>query len=405
MLYHLHETQHAVAQPLRLAAQTGQLFFRSPFNPLANSPFGRSMAAACEILDYTLKRREQPKFGIESVLIDGEVVGITEQAVLTNSFCTLTRFVRDTTRNDPKLLVVAPLSGHFATLLRGTVAALLPNFDVYITEWHDARDVALSEGGFGFDDYVDEVIAFLQHLGSGAHVMAVCQPSVPVLAAIALMSADDDPATPNSMVLMGGPVDTRINPTAVSTFAQSHSIDWFKANVITHVPFPYSGVQRCVYPGFIQLSGFMAMNLDRHLDANRKYFNHLVEGDNESAEAHRTFYDEYLAVMDLPAEYYLETVELVFQTHALPKGELHVRGRHVDLSAIRNTALMTIEGEKDDISGLGQTRAAQDLCANIPDDNRLHHEQAATGHYGIFNGRRWREEICPAATAFMYRHQ
>ena len=404
MLYHLHETQHAAAQPLRLAAQSGQLFFRNPLNPLSHSAFGRSMAAACEIVDYTLKRRERPDFGFESIEIDGRQVAVSEDVILDLPFCHLKHFRRDSGRDDPRVLVVAPLSGHYATLLRGTVAALLPNHDVYITDWLDARDVPVSEGGFDLDDYVEDVRGILGHLGSGTHVMAVCQPSVPVLAAVSLMSADNDPATPKSMILMGGPIDTRVNPTAINRVAESRPIEWFERSVIARVPLPYAGVMRRVYPGFIQLTGFMTMNMERHLNAHLKLYDHLIEGDGDSAAAHRKFYDEYLAVMDLPAEFYLQTVKTVFQEHALPKGEMTVRGAPVDPSAITRTALMTIEGELDDISGLGQTRAAHDLCTGIPRAARVHRQQSQAGHYGIFNGRRWRNKICPAVAEFIRAH-
>jgi poly(3-hydroxybutyrate) depolymerase len=293
------------------------------------------------------------------------------------------------------------MSGHYATLLRGTVEAFLPNHDVYITDWIDARMVPLADGRFDLDDYIDYIISILHFLGGDCHVIAVCQPSVPVLAATALMEANGDNYAPRSIVLMGGPIDTRHSPTVVNTLAEQRGLDWFRRNVISKVPFPYLGVARDVYPGFLQLHGFVSMNLDRHLDAHRDLFYHLVEGDGDSAQKHREFYDEYLAVMDLTAEYYLQTVETVFVRHALPKGEMTHRGRPINPSEIRNAALLTIEGEHDDISGLGQTEAAHRLCVNIPPERRAHYLQLGVGHYGVFNGSRFRAEVAPRIADFM----
>jgi len=313
-------------------------------------------------------------------------------------------FDRPPRRPQPQLLLVAPLSGHYATLLRGTVEAFLPNHDVYITEWRNARQVPLAAGRFDLDDYIDYVISILHRLGGDTHVVAVCQPSVPVLAAVALMEADGDPNAPLSMVLMGGPIDTRINPNAVNKLAESRGLDWFRRNVITKVPFPHPGFMRDVYPGFLQLHGFVSMNLDRHLEAHRNLFLNLVKGDGDSAQKHREFYDEYLAVMDLTAEFYLQTVDTVFIRHALPKGEMTHRGRKVDPAAITRVALMTIEGENDDISALGQTEAAQRLCANIPAGRKVHYMQPGVGHYGVFNGSRFRAEIAPRIADFVLSH-
>jgi poly(3-hydroxybutyrate) depolymerase len=298
-------------------------------------------------------------------------------------------------------LMVAPMSGHYATLLRGTVEAFLPKHDVYITDWVDARMVPLAEGGFDLDDYIDYLISILHYLGGDTHVIAVCQPSVPVLAAVSLMEARNDPYAPVSMVLMGGPIDTRVNPTAVSTLAEQRGLDWFRRNVISKVPFPNPGMMRDVYPGFLQISGFMSMNLDRHVGAYHDMFMHLVRGDGDSAQKHREFYDEYLAVMDLAAEFYLQTVETVFIKHALPKGEMMHRRTPVDPSNIRNVALLTVEGAKDDISGLGQTEAAHRLCTGIPADRKAHYLQHGVGHYGVFNGSRFRAEIAPRIADFI----
>ena len=323
-------------------------------------------------------------------------------------FCNLIHFERalpDHYRQHPKLLIVAPMSGHYATLLRGTVEAFLPNHDVYITDWVDARMVPLALGAFDLDDYIDYLISILHYLGGDTNMVAVCQPSVPVLAAVSLMEARNDPYSPNTMALMGGPIDTRVNPTAVNTLAEQRGIEWFRRNVIAQVPFPNPGMMRDVYPGFLQLSGFMSMNLDRHLGAHREMFGHLVRGDGDSAQKHREFYDEYLAVMDLAAEFYLQTVDTVFVRHALPKGEMMHRQTPVDPSCIRTTALLTVEGEKDDISGVGQTEAAHRLCTGIPAERKAHHLQLGVGHYGVFNGSRFRSEIAPRIADFISSNQ
>ncbi len=298
-------------------------------------------------------------------------------------------------------MIVAPLSGHYATLLRGTVETFLPNHDVYVTDWRNARSVPLADGRFDLDDYIDYLISILHHLGAETHVIAVCQPSVPVVAAAALMEADHDPCAPRSMVLMGGPIDTRINPNAVNRLAISRGLDWFRRHVITKVPFPHPGVMREVYPGFLQLHGFVSMNLERHIEAHYELFLHLVQGDGNSAQKHREFYDEYLAVMDLAAEFYLQTVDTVFIRHALPKGEMTHRGRPVEPAAIKRVALMTVEGENDDISAVGQTEAAHKLCINIPNERKAHHLQPGVGHYGVFNGSRFRAEIAPRIADFV----
>lgn len=396
MLYHLYEIQHAMLAPARLAADIGQQVLKHPLNFWANTPAGRTLGASLALFEQTTRRYGKPKFGFETVEIAGDSYPIEERIVLRKDFCQLKHFHRaGYAGKDPKLLIVAPLSGHYATLLRGTVAEMLPDHEVYITDWRDARNVPLWIGAFDFDDYVDYVVEFLNFLGPDTHVMAVCQPAVPVAAATALMSADRHPCRPATLTLMGGPIDTRVNPTAVNHFATSRSLDWFERNVIVTVPPPHMGFMRRVYPGFLQLAGFMAMNLDRHMDAHWEMFQHLVEGDEESAEAKQAFYDEYRAVMDLPAEYYLETIQKVFLEFHLPRGLLDVRGRRVDLGAVTDVPVFTVEGERDDISGVGQTRAIHDLCVNLPAELKRHHEQKGVGHYGIFNGGKWRRFIAP----------
>jgi poly(3-hydroxybutyrate) depolymerase len=339
--------------------------------------------------------------------VDGRTVPVAERVVWKKPFSSLIHFDRALPKRrapDPKVLIVAPLSGHYATLLRGTVQAMLPAHDVYITDWQDARMVPLSEGRFDLDDYIDYVIEMLRHLGPGSHAIAVCQPSVPVLAAVALMSEDGDPALPATMTLMGGPIDTRMTPTAVNRLAKARGTEWFRRNTIMKVPFPHPGFMRDVYPGFLQLSGFMAMNFDRHVTAHHEFFHHLVDGDGDSAEKHREFYDEYLAVMDLTAEFYLQTVDTVFVRHALPKGQMTHRGRPVRPEAIRRAALLTIEGERDDVSGVGQTKAAHALCTNLSNDRNQHYLADGVGHYGVFNGSRFRKDIQPRIAEFIRKH-
>jgi poly(3-hydroxybutyrate) depolymerase len=402
--YHAYEAVHMMVGPARGFSDAMHLAFRNPANPLTYTPFGRSMAASCELFERTTRRYGKPVFDLPETTINGVKVAVEERVVWERPFCKLVYFDRRIERRrkpQPKVLLVAPMSGHYATLLRGTVEAFLPGHEVYITDWVDARLVPMSAGRFDLDDYIDYVIGMLQTLGPDTHVMAVCQPSVPVLAAIARMEAEGDPCAPRSMTLMGGPIDTRRSPTEVNKLAMDRGIDWFKANCITRVPFPHPGCFREVYPGFLQLSGFMAMNLDRHVTAHYDMFKHLIRGDGDSAEKHRDFYDEYLAVMDLTAEFYLQTVETVFVEHALPKGTMMHRDKPVDLTAIRRVALMTVEGENDDISGVGQTQAAHDLCVNIPDHMRVHYLQKAVGHYGVFNGSRFRSEIAPRISDFM----
>jgi poly(3-hydroxybutyrate) depolymerase len=404
--YQAYEMAHLAVAPARALSDATRLLFKNPMNPLTHTPFGRNMAAGAELFERLTRRYGKPAFDLPVTYIEGREVPITEEIVWQKPYCQVVRFARDSGRKDPRLLIVAPMSGHYATLLRGTVEAFLPHFDVYITDWKDARMVPLAAGSFNLDDYIDYLIEICQQLsagapGAGLHTLGVCQPSVPLIAATALMSAHGDPSVPASMTLMGGPIDTRRSPTAVNTLAQERGTNWFRRNCIQTVPFPYPGVGREVYPGFLQLSGFMAMNLDRHVNAHVDMFNHLVEGDGDSAEKHRDFYDEYMAVMDLDADYYMQTIETVFVQHYLPKGEMKHRGELVDLTAIRKTGLMTVEGEKDDISGVGQTLAAQELCINIPPQMKVHHLQTSVGHYGVFNGSRYRKEIAPRICQFI----
>jgi poly(3-hydroxybutyrate) depolymerase len=408
-LYWMYEWTHAALDPSRAMADATRLYFKNPLNPLSHTQFGRTMAASAEIYERAVRRYAKPEWGIESTLAGGERVPVEIRTVWQRPFCNLLhferRFERPLRHPQPKALIVAPMSGHFATLLRGTVEAFLPNHEVYITEWVDARMVPLAKGRFDLDDYVDYVIAMLHKLGGDCHIIAVCQPSVPVLAAVARMESERDPNVPHSMTLMGGPIDTRSNPTGVNKLAEERGIDWFRSHVIAKVPFPHPGVAREVYPGFLQLTGFVSMNFDRHLDAHRKMFQHLVTGDGDSAQKHREFYDEYLAVMDLTAEFYLQTVESVFVRHDLPNGTMTHRGKPVDPSSIRRVAMLTVEGEHDDISGLGQTEAAHRLTPNLPDDMKAHYMQRSVGHYGVFNGSRFRAEIAPRIADFIRTHQ
>ncbi len=408
MLYQWFELGHAAVKPARAAADAGKIFFNNPFNPLTHTSVGRHAAAACEVFERTTRRYEKPTFDIPTTDVDGMSVNVTEEVVWQRPFCRLLHFKRDLNEaragKDPRILLVAPMSGHFATLLRGTVEALLPDHEVYITDWIDARNVPVAAGGFDLDDYIIYMQDMFRHFGGDVHVFAVCQPSVPVLAAVALMEQEGDPHVPISMVLAGGPIDTRINPTEVNKLAQNKGTDWFRSNVITSVPWPSLGFGRPVYPGFLQLTGFMTMNLDRHMKAHKDLFYHLVRGDGDSAEKHRDFYDEYLAVMDLTSEFYIQTIDQVFVRHLFAKGEMYHRNRRIDLSAIRRVALMTVEGEKDDITGVGQCAAALNLCSNIPAGAKVHYECPGVGHYGIFNGSRFRSDIAPRIARFVRQH-
>ncbi len=401
ILYTAIEMGRAQLSPMRMMLKSAGEWTDSPFNPFSHTAAARSFAATYELADRMTRHYPKPVFDIQTIMVEGKEVAVSEESLWSKPLCNLLHFRKEGVKPQPKLLIVAPMSGHYSTLLRGTVANTLPFFDVYITDWVNARDVPLSVGKFDLDDFINYTIDIMEYLGEGVNVMAVCQPAVPVLAATAIMSAIHHPATPASMILIGGPIDTRESPTEVNNFAARRSMNWFESNVITRVPMNYAGFMRPVYPGFIQLAGFMAMNMQRHVGEHMKLFTHLVVGDGESAEAHRKFYNEYLAVMDLPAEFYLQTIQTVFKSHALPRGMMYSEGRHIDLAAISNTALMVIEGELDDISGVGQTKAALHLCHNIPTEKKHYHLQEHVGHYGIFNGRRFREHIVPAIARFV----
>ncbi|MGI9401154.1 MAG: polyhydroxyalkanoate depolymerase [Rhizobiaceae bacterium] len=407
MHYKFYEMSHAALAPWRAVADATRLLYSHPLNPVSHMSIGKHVAASAELFERTTRRYGKPEFGIDETSVNGVPVPVHEKVVWQKPFCNLLHFERSlppSAQSGPKILIVAPMSGHYATLLRGTVETMSQYGDCYITDWVDARMVPVSEGSFDLDDYIDYIISMLHHLGPSTHVVAVCQPSVPVLAAVAVMEKRGDPLVPASMTLMGGPIDTRENPTAVNTMVEHKDLSWFRDNVVMPVPFPHPGFMRDVYPGFLQLSGFMSMNLDRHIAAHQNYFNHLVEGDGDSADKHREFYDEYLAVMDLDADFYLQTVDTVFIRHSLPKGEMMHRDELVDCSRITNTALLTVEGENDDISGIGQTRAAHKLCSSLSDDKRVHYMQPKVGHYGVFNGSRFRSEIAPRIVDFMTTH-
>jgi poly(3-hydroxybutyrate) depolymerase len=408
LLYHWYVAGHAAVKPARAAADGARMFFRNPLNPLTHTPVGRSAAAACEVFERTTRRYDKPIFGIATTQVDGATVAVTEETVWQRPFCKLVRFSKTEpqtgpARDQPKLLLVAPMSGHYATLLRGTVETFLPDHDVYITDWQNARDVPAAAGAFDLDDYIDTICDIFRHFRGDVSVFAVCQPSVPVLAAIAAMEAAGDPNVPYALMLAGGPVDTRRSPTAVNRLAEEKGTDWFQNNVISTVPWPAQGYGRKVYPGFLQLTGFMTMNLDRHVNAHKDLFVHLVQGDGDGAEKHREFYDEYLAVMDLTAEFYMQTIQSVFVEHHLPRGIMRYRGKRIDLTAIKRVALMTVEGQNDDITGKGQCSAALELCSSIPAANKMHYECPKVGHYGVFNGSRFRTEIAPRMGEFLRR--
>ncbi|MDX1580037.1 MAG: polyhydroxyalkanoate depolymerase [Alphaproteobacteria bacterium] len=405
MLYHVHEIGRATLEPVRIAATVGEMVFSNTYNPWSYTWAGKAIAAGCQVFESITRHYEKPKFGLNDTIIDGRRVKVEVEIVGRKSFCQLKHFKRAEERpDDPKLLIVAPLSGHFATLLRGTVETLLPDHDIYITDWRDAREVPIFEGHFDLDDYIDYIIDYLRMLGPNTHIMAVCQPAVPVLAAVSLMAENDEPCQPSSMILMGGPIDTRKSPTVPNNLATEHSYDWFENTLIARVPPTAPGFGRRVYPGFLQLTGFVSMNLDRHMDSHFQLFNHLIEGDGDSVEKHREFYEEYNAVMDLTAEFYLQTIKTVFQDHALPKGEMMHRDRLVKPSAIKKTAVLTVEGEKDDITGPGQTQATHELCSGLPDHLHKDYVQPGVGHYGVFNGRRWHNEIAPVVREFIREH-
>jgi poly(3-hydroxybutyrate) depolymerase len=404
MLYDAYEMQRSLLAGASTLANIGAGWLNNPANPFAYSHMGPIVASALDVFAHAAAPRGKPEFGIDSVLVEGKAVAVHEEIVLRKPFGQLKHFRKEGAPAGPKLLMVAPMSGHYATLLRGTVARMVPGHDVYITDWRDAKLVPLEDGRFDLDDYIDYLVAFLEHVGPGAHMLAVCQPSVPAFAAAALMSADRNPCRPRTLTMMGGPIDTRRAPTEVNIVATQRPYAWFEHNVIATVPYLYPGAGRQVYPGFLQLAGFMAMNLGDHLTSHWEMFKHLVQGDDDSADASKDFYDEYRSVCDMTAEFYLQTVDAVFQRHLLPKGELLHRGRRVDPAAIRDTALLAIEGERDDISGIGQTRAALDIATGLPAKLKRYHLAKGVGHYGIFHGGKWRSRIAPALEAWIAAH-
>ena len=413
MLYALHETAYRTAAPLRVAAEFAREFWRSPFNPASASGFGRALSASADVTANLTRRYFRPAWGIDDVVVNGVLIPVRRETVWRSPWVRLRRFARDpealaaagAATESPAVLVVAPLSGHYATLLRGTVRTFLQDHDVYVTDWANARDVSLIEGRFDLHDYIDTLIDILGEIGRRAHVVAVCQPGPPALAAASLMAETDDPLRPASLTLMGSPIDARLSPTVTNQLAEKRPFTWFQSNMIHTVPPPYTGTLRRVYPGFVQLYSFMSMNAEAHQSAHWRYFADLVKGDGDSAEKHREFYDEYLSVLDLSEEFYLQTVDEVFQRYLLPKGELEHRGRPVRLDAITDVALMSVEGENDDISGVGQTQAAHGLCPNLPAEWRELYVQPGVGHYGVFNGRRFNEEIYPRIRDFIGRRE
>jgi poly(3-hydroxybutyrate) depolymerase len=409
MLYSLHEAAYNAATPVRLAANAARDFWGSPFNPASGSKFGRTMFASAEMLSSLTRRYGRPEWGIASVTVKQRPVAVREEVVWSTPWVKLRRFSREpidlrrarAPLAAAPLLIVAPLSGHYATLLRGTVETFLQDFDVYVTDWSNARDVPIIEGRFDFHDYIDQVTDILRHIGERAHVVAVCQPGPPVLAAAALLAEDKNPNRPASVTLLGSPIDARLAPTQTNRLAEDKPFSWFQQAMIYTVPAPYPGMLRRVYPGFVQLYSFISMNAEKHQEAHQRYFENLVSGDGDSAEKHRDFYDEYLSVLDLTEEFYLQTIDVVFQRYLLPKGELSHGGRPVNLKAITDVAVMSVEGENDDISGVGQTQAVHALLPNLPDALHELYVQPRVGHYGVFNGRRFTDEIYPRIRNFI----
>jgi poly(3-hydroxybutyrate) depolymerase len=413
MLYSLYELGHLSVAPLRIAAMMQSSMLRSPLNPVADTEIARTAAAASELFESVTRRYRKPAWNLPTTQVNGVEVKVTPRSAWSTPWCDMIHFDRDAAalesargkRVDPTVLLVAPMSGHYATLLRGTVEAFLPEHEVYVTDWADARMTPVLAGRFDLNDYIDHVMGMLRALGPQTHVVAVCQPGPAVLAAVALMAQENDPCAPATMTIMGSPIDARRSPTVPNKLAEERDIEWFKKNMIHSVPALYPGAFRRVYPGFLQLASFMGMNLSRHVDAHYAYFQNLVKGDGDSAEKHRDFYDEYLAVMDLTEEFYIQTLVEVFQDYSLAKGEMIHRGERVDPAAITKTALLTVEGENDDISGIGQTQAAHDLCVNIPEPMRSDYIQPGVGHYGVFSGRRFRTDVYPRMRDFMRAHQ
>ena len=410
MLYQIYETQRALMSPFSEFASASAKLYDHPLSPFAHTPLAQRVSASFDLLHRLAKDYEKPQFNITAANVEGVEVAVQEQVALNKPFCRLLRFKRftdnpralDTMKLQPTVLVVAPLSGHHSTLLRDTVKSLLHDHKVFITDWTDARMVSTEVGPFHLDDYVEYVQEFIRHCGAQVHVISVCQPTVPVLAAVSLMASRGE-KTPLTMTMMGGPIDARNSPTAVNNLATNKSHAWFEANVIFRVPPNFPGAGRRVYPGFLQHTGFVAMNPDRHLKSHYDYFLDLIRGDDSNADSHRQFYDEYNAVLDMPAEYYLDTIKTVFQDFALVNGTWEVKGELVRPQDIRHTALLTIEGELDDISGAGQTRAAHGLCSGIPQNRAFHFDALGAGHYGIFSGRRWRDTVYPKVRGFIQR--
>ena len=404
MLYDAYEMQRSLLAGASTLANIGAGWLQNPANPFAYHGVSPIVASALDVFAHAAAPRGKPEFGFETVQVEGREVVVHEEVALRLPFGQLKHFRREGVEGGPKLLIVAPMSGHYATLLRGTVERMLPRHDVYITDWRDAKLVPLDLGRFDLDDYIDYLIAFLDHIGPGAHMLAVCQPSVPAYAAAAVMSRDKHPARPRTLAMMGGPIDTREAPTAVNTVATQRPHAWFQNNVIATVPFTYPGAGRRVYPGFLQLAGFMTMNLGSHLTSHWEMFKHLVVGDEDSADATKDFYEEYRSVCDMTAEFYLQTIDVVFQRHLLPKGEFEHRGVRIDPAAMKDVALLAIEGERDDISGIGQTRAALDISTGLPASRKKYHLARGVGHYGIFNGSKWRERIAPVVEDWIRAH-
>jgi polyhydroxyalkanoate depolymerase len=401
MLYQAYQAQADLFAPLRGIAASALQWMRLPPDWMVETRTMRRLAASLELTARARLTHVRPSFRITSARVEGRQLPVTEEAALVTPFGTLLRFRKEGAPVQPRVLVVAPLSGHFATLLRNTVEVLLPEHDVYITDWHNARDVPVEAGRFGFDEYVEHVIKFLEAMGEGAHLLGVCQPCAHALAAVAVMAQTGNPAAPRSMTLMAGPIDTRVNPTSVNQLATTHPIEWFEEKLISAVPLGFRGANRKVYPGFVQLMAFMSMNRERHIKSHRDMYDAIAKGDHAKADSIKTFYDEYFAVLDLTAEFYLETVRLVFQDYALPRGELTYRGMKVEPAAIRRTSLLTVEGERDDICSVGQTLAAQDLCTGIRPYRKRHHLQAGVGHYGVFSGSKWAGQIYPQVRALI----
>ncbi len=413
MLYPLYELNHMALTPLRKIARFQKEMLDSAYNPLAETALHKSLVAAYEVFENATRRYDKPAWNLPTTDINGIDVPVEDRVVWSRPFCNLVHFkradghldlIRQEGHVDPRVLIVAPVSGHYATILRGTVEAFLPDHEVFITDWVDARTIPLSEGRFDLNDFIDYLIEMIEFIGPDCHVVGVCQPGPAVLAATSIMAENDNPNRPASMTLMGSPIDPRKSPTEPNRLAESKSMAWFKRHAIHTVPYPNKGFMRKVYPGFLQLMGFVSLNQSRHLRAGREYFNNLVKGDMDSVEKHREFYDEYLSVMDMTAEFYLQTIQEVFKEFKLPKGEFMHRGKRVKPECIRDVALMTVEGEKDDISGIGQTQAAHELCTNLPAEMQVDYIQPGVGHYGVFSGRRFREEVAPRIKDFMRSH-